>query len=317
MWNGNLVYNMPDIAFAVRGGGRQNTYMNNAIFGAKTAFAVAPGSSARDELIVNNRFEDVQTPVSAVQDYRGAARAHALPPLLVPNQQALPAPSEDLRGQIAVLLDPTGDRALICKRIGQAYAWADLHTGEIAGGLLVQGGRLVHTGTELAANPDQSADAPPNDGDVPQSWPLTGAADRFPFGWSASATGVQVDRAMAYDRDEVETGERSLRIGDGNMTFNWVLMQRVPITPGRLYRAEARVRTNAPELPFSLYMVLDDERIASADRPAEDWTTVTLLVRIPEDAPEQADVRLWGSGAGNGKHVWIDRFTLSEVEFGD
>ncbi|MGM0493160.1 MAG: hypothetical protein ACQER1_09445, partial [Armatimonadota bacterium] len=92
VWANNLVYNMPDIAFAVRGN-RENTYMNNMVFGAKTAFSVAGGSAGRDELIMNNRFEDVETPVSGMHDYMGGARATALPPLLVPQQDAMPEAS--------------------------------------------------------------------------------------------------------------------------------------------------------------------------------------------------------------------------------
>jgi hypothetical protein len=120
---------------------------------------------------------------------------------------------------------------------------------------------------------------------------------------------------MAYDGDSYETGERSLRIGDGDETFNWVLTQRVPVTPGRMYLAEARVRTDAPDLPFSLYMVLGDEKISSADSATREWTTASLLLRIPEDGPEQADVRLWGSGTGAGKRLWIDHISISEVRF--
>ena len=300
VWANNLVYDMPDIAFAVRGG-NANTYMNNVIFGAKTAFSVPGGTSGRDELIMSNRLHNVETAVTGIDDYTGGARALALPPLLVPSQQALPAPSDELRGQIAILLDPDGDRVLVCALVDGAYAWTEMSTGEIAPGLLIQGAEVRTIGPELAANPDQSGDA----------------GDGFPSGWGASATGHEIEDVMAYDLEQFESGTRSLRIGDGDETFNWVLSQRVPVVPGRTYLAEARVRTDTPEMPFSLYMTLDEDRIASADRPGEDWTTVSLLLRIPEDGPEVADLKLWGSGAGAARHVWIDHISIAEAEIGD
>ncbi len=300
VWANNLVYDMPDIAFAVRGG-NENTYMNNVIFGAKTAFSVPGGSSGRDELIMNNRLHNVEVPVSGLDDYTSGARAMALPPLLVPSQQALPAPSAELRGQIAVLLDPDGDRVLACTLTDGAYAWTDISTGEIAPGLLIQGAQVRKIGPELAANPDQSQDA----------------GDGFPSGWAASVTGYEPQAAMAYDTEQFESGTRSLRIGAGEETFNWVLSQSVPVTPGLTYLLEARVRTDTPEMPFSLYLTLGEDRIASADAPGEDWTTVSLLVRIPDDAEEAAQLRLWGSGAGAGRHVWIDHISMAEAEIGD
>ncbi|MGI5818911.1 MAG: hypothetical protein ACOX9R_12535 [Armatimonadota bacterium] len=316
VWANNLVYDMPDIAFAVRGS-RENTYMNNVIFRAKTAFSVGGGTAGRDELVMNNRFHDVETPVSGLDDYLGGARALALPPLLVPQQQALPAPSEELRGQIAVLLDPAGDRVLICRLIDGAYAWTEMGSGEIAPGLLIQGAEVQTVGPQLAANPDQSQDGPGDDGDTPRSWTLSSSsALAFPFGWSASAAGPEVTDVMAYDEEQFESGDRSLRIGDGGETFNWVLSQRVPVTPGRTYFVQARVRTDAPEMPFSMYMVLGEQRIAAAESPGEGWTTIPLLVRVPEDGPETADLKLWGAGAGDGRHVWVDSISIHQAEFG-
>ncbi|MFP4250400.1 MAG: carbohydrate binding domain-containing protein [Armatimonadota bacterium] len=311
VWANNLVYNMPDIAFAVRGGGRQNTYTNNTIFGAKTAFSVGGGSAGRDELIMNNRFVDVETQVSSVHDYMGAARAHTLPPLLVPQQDAMPEASEDLRGQIAVLLSPDDDRVLVCKLIDGGYAWTEATTGEIAGGLLIQGAEIERIGPELAINPDQSRDGPAEG----ETWP--DSARSFPFGWSASAPGVEVSDVMVYDEEQFETGARSLRIGEGDERFNYVLSQRIPVTPGKTYLLQARAKTNNPEeMSFSLYTTLGERRLSSADAPGADWTTISMLVKVPEDAPEVAEFRLWGSGAGDGNLVWIDSVSMYEAQIG-
>lgn len=299
IWANNLVYDMPDIAFAVRGN-NSNSYLNNVIFNAKTAFSVPAGSSGRDELIMNNRLEDVEVAVSGVEDYTGGARAMALPPLLVPQQQVMPKASAQLRGQIAILLDPDGDRVLVCKLIDGVYAWTEMETGEIAGGLLIQGAEIERLGDELAANPDHSQDEP----------------GKFPFGWSASAAGREIGEVMAYDTEQFVTGTRSLRIGDDGEPFNWVLSQRMPVTPGKTYLLEARAKTTDPALSFSLYCVLGEQRVSSADQPGEEWTDISLLVRVPEDGPEMAELRLWGAGAGAGKTVWIDSVSMHEAQIG-
>ena len=35
------------------------------------------------------------------------------------------------------------------------------------------------------------------------------------------------------------------------------------------------------------------------------------------DAEEAGQLRLWGSGAGTGRHVWIDHISMAEAEIGD
>lgn len=311
VWSNNLVFDMPHIAFASRAN-RQNTYTGNSIYGAKIGFLASAGAAGQREIFANNRFENVEEPVRGMSEGRPGGEL-AVAPLVVPGLENLPTPSAELRGRIAVVLEPDGDRVLVCRRADGALAWAEL-TQAGAEGLVIAGAdALVPVGDELAANPDHSLDAPPPDAQEGTAWQLTGNADRFPFGWNATTSGVQMGEVLAYDAEVAETGGRSLRIGDGDKMFNFLMTQNVPVEPGKLYRAQARVHVGAPDMRFTLQLDFGGRRFGSADRVQEGWNTVSVVARAPQDAPRRAQLRLWGSGAGNGKHVHIDHVSMVEM----
>ncbi|OGV34348.1 MAG: hypothetical protein A2020_04695 [Lentisphaerae bacterium GWF2_45_14] len=128
LWTGNMIYDMPAWTFAVRGRNRHNTFTNNVIFNAKIGFAVPAGPDrAEDELIMNNRFVDVETPI-ATEDGKAqkSSSIYTMPPLVVTDTSFLPEPNKSMRGQMAVITNLENDTLMICIKDKDKYIWKNL-----------------------------------------------------------------------------------------------------------------------------------------------------------------------------------------------
>ncbi len=331
VWSNNLIYNMPETAFVVRSG-RQNSYINNVIIDSKAGFRIA-GRAATQELLMNNRFVNVTHPVVSMSADPVGAQVTPPTTLVVPSYAQLPEPSEAQRGRLAVVLTDEGDQVVVCRYVDNAYRWTLLGAGASSEGSASEGSAFggaasavvgpvswnaesfEPVGPNLTVNPDHSQDGPSAGDPDAARWEGKGYSG-FPFGWVASATGVEVGDVMQYDTEMFEHGSRSLRIGDGDEAFSWQIYQHVPVTAGKTYRAEAWLRTAGDKTRASLIVDVGPEKFSQALQGDSDseWEKVTVMFEVPQDAPGRVRLRVWGGSAGKGNQVWVDRVTLHEVQ---
>ncbi|OGV45039.1 MAG: hypothetical protein A2017_05825 [Lentisphaerae bacterium GWF2_44_16] len=326
VWSGNLVYDMPAEAFVVRGQDRYNTFTNNVIFNAKIGFALPyTADRAENELIMNNRFVNVAQPV-ALEDgkIQKSSSVHALPPLIVTDINLLPPPSENLRGQLAVILSPDGDTVLICSKHEKGYCWKEL-SGNSSKNSMILRKEYLETGKNLNINPDQSSDKVSEEEAKMLCNPQKEAQKYsvFPCGWLVTITdtartttpsaNVNVKDFLKYDEKLYKTGKRSLRIGEGDSQVNCQLLQRIKLPPGKTYRAKATMRATIPD-KISMYIKYNDEILTARNKKRNSWEDLSVDFSLPENSNGEVTIIIHGSKFGADRLAWIDNVSVHELK---
>lgn len=308
MWVNNLVYNMPNMAFKVSNR-MQSAYINNVIHDSKIGFVVHDNTHEYPELIANNHFVNVETPVQGLPSTKFTAAVTPPMPIMVESERALPVPAEQDRGRMAVILDEQGDRLAMVRREGNDYGWVSLD-GEWLTRISTVPVQWETVGSNLLTNPnlDQLDTEAVRKG---------GRQTRFK-GWSFSSS---IDRSVEEMgvglRSSPEYPGRELWSAGGENTpeFNWVMQQSLRLAPGTSWRARARVwrsdRRNA------LTLIMDDGRNgvskSMATTAVGEWQDLEVIFTVPEDLQSTPRVRLHSSRCGNGREIRVESVVVEEV----
>lgn len=302
LWAGNLVYDMPHIAFVVRSG-FENTFLNNLVVNAKIGFALTGWMPGQNELVAGNRFIDVEHPVAVPGKQRiteGVGEDILLPSAAkISEQSDLPEPGPKWHGRQIV----RGDKVYICIRQEKGgHSWMELQ-GKI---LPVRQWNLA--GPELVFNADQSGSR--------QSGNPALNDPRHP-GWileclSAGEKEIpEQERGLSPDTEVFLTGGRSLKVVFPNVSASWRLKQPLKLKPLRRYRATAVVKGDAPEnlrleaRPTGSYAV-----IARAG-DSKDWQT--LSVDFVQAGSPDCLLLVWSGKSSPGTKAWIDSVSVREL----
>lgn len=323
VWSGNLVYDMPAEAFVVRGKGhtgesRYNTFINNVIFNSKVGFSLPEsGDRAENELIMNNRFVNVARPISTEDGkIQKSSSTYANPPLLLTDISFLPPPSEELRGQTAVILSPDGDTIMLCSKHEKGYCWKELNSGKDSKGKMILKQEFEESGENLSINHDQSSDkiTLAEAGRLPNPKKDAEKLSAFPCGWSPTvANKIEIPAFMKYDETVHQTGKRSLCIGTGTAKANWMLTQKLKLPPGKHYRAKVKIQSAMPD-KITMSIKYDNETLTVKNKKYAGWEDLCVDFAIPEKSNGEMSIILHGTDFGDKKMCWLDDVSIKELK---
>lgn len=288
LWSGNLIYDMPNTAFVVRGH-MENTFSGNVIFNAKTGFETPVGDAGVNELIAHNRFVNVENKIAPVStgSPKGALGATLTtePPIVVRNMELLPKPSEARRGQIALLRDERADKLLICRLANGLFRWQEITLGDD----VKQARRWREKDSSLIADLKTDFDA-----------------------WAKTVNAKNYKGHLDVFSLEPKTG--SMRIGNPNALFAWMLQRSSTLKPGKTYRFKAEVHSNSNIPKVTLWAVCEDKTHSTVGHGKGKRETLTVDFTIPEESSGETKLKIHGNRTGQGKAVWIDSVALHELE---
>ena len=301
LWANNIVYDVPHQAFVVRSG-YENTFMNNLIINAKVGFALSGRNPGQHELINGNRFIDVEFPVALngkTPLTAGGLDVHAFPPSQLDAKAELPVPSKEHAGRMIV----RGTSIFYCVDTGKGFAWMELS------GKVVPQKEWRVTGPELALNADQSGR---------EKLPEELSSPVHP-GWTCRMRNANEkvlnpnDGHITFDTKNFLTGNRSLKFLFKGTTGEWTLAQTLKLTPGKRYRATAKVKGEEPR-NWRLEVVLPNG-FSTPCRGKEDqnWQTLTVDFEVPQTSSGVCRLLMWGSKTSEGKSMWLDSVSVREL----
>lgn len=300
LWSGNLVYDVPDKAFAVRSG-CNNTFRDNVIINAKIGFALSGVEPGRGEMIAGNRFVNVEREI-AVQgnsNFLDASGIFLPPPTLLADPDELPAPGPPVHGRMLIM----GGKLLVCVSEQGQYFWKEFS------GVPYRVRQWQVNGPELLFNSDQSTDRA--SGNTELDNPLH-------RGWRVTMRSAREEKLepsgeyISYDRENFRTGNQSLKIAFKDTSGTWILSQPARLKPGRRYRLTALVRGEEPR-NLKLNMVFSNRvgRQVQAENTA-DWQMLSLDFTTPAKV-SSGTVQLQCSHSSDGKAAWLDSVSLKEL----
>lgn len=301
LWANNIVYDVPHQAFVVRSG-YENSFMNNLIVNAKVGFALSGRTPGQNELIHGNRFIDVKYPVALdgknPRD-AGGLDVHLMPPSYLDPKAELPVPSRAHAGRMIL----KGKSVFCCVDTGKGFAWMEM-TGKI---VPQKQWRVV--GPELALNADQSGKAP---------LPSALSSPVHP-GWTCTMRNANEkplnpnDGYITFDTNNFLTGGRSLKFFFKGTTGEYALRQTLNLTPGRRYRAIARVKGEEPR-NWRLEVILPNhfsEQMRAAETP--EWQTLSVDFTLPQNSG-RCTLMVRGSKTSADKAMWLDSVSVRELQ---
>ncbi len=323
MWVNNLVYNMPNMAFKVSNR-MQSVYSNNVIYDSKIGFRIDDVAAEHPELIANNRFYNVETPIQDRGGKRLTADITPPIPIQVPSAAALPAVTERQRGQLAVIRggEDGGDRLVMATlQPGNQYGWSTV-------GATGEGSEFIRVNHPApAADPAAWRVSGPNLVSNPRLQRISESSGpsgsnrnrpgRFPADWALNSSDEAMEQSeyAGYEEGALASGELALRIGGSGLPpFRWILQQRLHLEPGKTYRATVRLRRSSDKARTSLIVEGEGDRQTASASKVNDWEEISVVFRLPEGADPTTRIRLHGNGAGEGNTILIESVTLGEAE---
>lgn len=310
LWVNNVVSDMPYMAFKVSNR-MESAYINNVIYDSKIGFRVSNTVTPNPELILNNYFVNVEVPVEGLSPQQFTARVSPSSPIIVESLAALPKPGAENRGQLAFVQGADTDSLYISRATEGAYAW---HAIPLDGAPVQATGQFPVTGENLVLNPLQDRDSA-TDAERGQ-WGESGQYSQQPYGWQATINveGLGAEQVFVYENATGPSGTRVLRAGgEGLPNLNWLLQQQLHLEPGKTYRARAVVRRNNRDNRLTLILQNGEERQSSRIGQVDQWETLEVNFTVPTDADPLSRLRLYSTGAGDGRTVWIDEVSLYEL----
>ena len=300
LWANNIVYDVPHQAFVVRSG-YENSFMNNLIVNARVGFGLSGRNPGQHELINGNRFIDVAYPVALdgkQPRVAGGLDVHSMPASNIAAGAELPVPSQAHAGRMVV----KGSSIFYCVNNGKEFVWM-----ELAGKVVPQKKWRV-TGPELALNADQSGK---------DTLPATLQSPVHP-GWTCSmrtATEKPLNPAdghITFDTKNFLTGGRSLKFLFKGTTGEFSLRQSMRLTPGKRYRATAKVKGEEPR-NWHLEVILPSgfaEHVRAEEN--QDWQTLSVDFTLPANSGS-CMLLMRGSKTSDGKALWLDSVSVREL----
>ena len=301
LWANNIVYDVPHQAFVVRSG-YENSFMNNLIVNARVGFALSGRTPGQNELINGNRFIEVKFPVALDGKNprnAGGLDVHFMPPSHLSADAELPEPSQLHAGRMIV----RGSAIFYCVNNGKEFVWMELS------GKAVPKKQWRVIGPELALNADQSGK-----GALPDS-----LNSPIHPGWTCTMRSANEqplkpsDGHVTFDTKNFLTGGRSLKFLFKGTTGEFSLRQPLMLTPGRRYRATARIKGEEPR-NWRLEVVLPNG-FSEQIRAEEDqkWQTLTVDFTLPPKAGH-CTLIMRGSKTSEGKSMWLDSVSVRELQ---
>ena len=196
-----------------------------------------------------------------------------------------------------------GNSVFYCVNTGSSFEWLEL-TGKI-----VPRKKWRVTGPELALNADQSGKdkLPPN------------LASPVHPGWGCYMRTANEkplnpnDGHITFDTKNFLTGGRSLKFLFKGTTGEFTLRQPLKLTPGKRYRAFAKVKGEEPR-NWHLELFIPgkfSEQTRAAETP--EWQTLTLDFTLPANSGHCILV-IRGSKTSAGKSMWLDSVSVRELQ---
>ena len=301
LWANNIVYDVPHQAFVVRSG-YENSFMNNLIINAKVGFALSGRTPGQNELLNGNRFIDVEYPIALdgkKPRHAGGLDVHLFPPSHLSADAELPVPSQAHAGRMVV----KGSSIFYCVNTGKGFTWMELS------GKAVKQKEWRVVGPELVLNADQSGKdkLPPS-----LSNPL------YP-GWTCYMRNANEkvldpkDGHVTFDTENFLTGGRSLKFYFKGTTGEFNVRQPLNLTPGKRYRAFAKVKGEEPR-NWRLEVLLPggfSEQIRAQED--QNWQTLSVDFTLPPSSGS-CTLMVRGSKTSEGKAMWLDSVSVRELQ---
>lgn len=303
LWVNNVVFNMPYMAFKVSNR-MQSAYVNNVIHDSKIGFQLADAPSEAPEIVSNNHFFNVESPVVGLSGKHYTLAVSPPMPIRVESEAALPAVDEEQRGRLAMICSEEGDKVAVAKRIGDQYGWAVLNEGSdyihVSGGGAGPNWKIA--GPNLVRNPGLEIRA------------VSGRNAGLPEEWNFSCSNDNVEASACINTVE-ETGRgKVLKIGGAELPrFNWILQQRLALEAGRSYRVRAMVHRSDPKNSVSLILEAGEAKKSVAAKSAGEWEELVLHLTTPEGVELPSRVRVHSGQSGEGREVRIESVSVEEI----
>ena len=292
MWQGNIVYNMPYQAFAVRSG-YENTFIGNLLIDCEIGFGMTGRAPGVGELISNNRFINVKFPVDA-KGKPGMGNDIYLPSTVAISPDAdLPEAGKAWYGRQLV----RGKKLYICLGENNNYFWMELQ------GKIIPPVKYTVSGKEMVANGNF---ATANEKNVLQNWSL----------WCQNAregTIAAKDRNITYDKKVFHSGKQSLKFNFPSTTATWSIKHDLKLIPRRRYRATAVVKADkGTRLSlFALPSGAEGKQVRN-DETNTNWQTITVDFVQPANSMT-ASVGLSCGKVPPNYSTWIDSISVREL----
>jgi hypothetical protein len=296
---------MPNTAFVVRNY-MQNTFSNNVIFNAKTGFEVPFGDAGVDELIINNRFVNVENKTDKValsksEDTLGGMLSSA-PPIIIKDKEFLPEPSKQLQGQMILFPDGKSDKLMICRHIDGIYCWQELQAG-------------TETIEPVVWNEKQETEVELITENM-EGWTFSPVDSKIGFGKAGYKNGEKTSTTELLYDDRSYDKSGSAHIVNLDRNFSWSLKRNEKLHPGGVYRIKTRFLTssNIPSVVLLIDINGKEERVTRRSRENNIWEELVADITLPDNGNGEVEIKLTGSRFGKTKSVWIDSVSIVELE---
>ncbi len=292
MWQGNIVYNMPYQAFAVRSG-YENTFIGNLLIDCNIGFGLTGRAPGVDELISTNRFINVKFPINANGKPGIGSDIHLPSTVAIAPDADLPEPGAKWYGRQLV----RGRKLYICLGESNNYFWMELQ------GKIVPPVKYTVSGKEMVKNGNFSTAAQSN---VLQNWSL----------WCQNAREGSIadeDRKIGYDTTVTRSGRQTLKFNFPSTTATWSIKQNLKLIPRRRYRATAVVKADKGTR-LSLFVSCSGAagRQCRSDENNPQWQTLTIDFVQPANSMDVAIGLSCGKVPPNYS-TWIDTISIKEL----
>ena len=283
IWSNNLLYNMPNTAFALRPL-KKNTFLNNVIYDSKSAFLIS-GQGNQEEFIAGNRLVNVKykfinsqgEPVTVPTIVQTTPRN-----IIVNNTDELPIASKRHHGQIAIVKTNDSDNILICVYQAKKYTWKSIKADKQT---KFSSAPSVITGENLIKNPSLKLES----------------TKKFPASWTTWVEKVPAEKLFKYDNNIFCAG--AMDVGN-TRGYSWRLLQIKKLEPNKKYRLSVTVKVGSD----LTYATLTNKQHAVISQKTNEWEMLSFDFRASKSG--KTEIYLSGRQCGNDKKIWIKNISL-------